>query len=549
MIKLPPFAWVLAATTAVACGSVGDAPSTTASTPAATARVASGRAPLPAARTLAREAQRKKRRASHQAPAPAADSATVVPWGYAAFASQFDLDAQSSGTPGAAVALIEHGRVTFTHGYGTRGPTSTDPVDDQTIFRVGALTQPLTAAAELSLMDKGKGSLGEAVATAVPGVALSGPAATTLTMREILSQESGLSDFTQLSVDPTLATSTCSTDPSTLTSFVTGSVFGQNAIFATPPGAMYTASNPNFILAGAAIEAQTGAYFTQAMASTLFAPLGMKRTFFLPSDVTAAGDYSDGTTYDANGNLVGVGVADYDCAAYRPFGYAFSSVTDYARFVQMLLGRFPGVLTDRSRVAMESAQTPTRDLGEVAAEGFGLTVSQGYVAQSNAYYPSKTLSSVSAEVALGYSSLFYAFPETGFGVVVLSNFSADFYDSIDLAVKSFAGLPPASPLPASTFSEPSRFADYAGTYADPSGYLGTTVVSDDGGAMTVSFAEAGDFGFAFWPQLSPVLDDSFLVIIDGYPNTLQFYRDANGATAYLLIDDLVPMMRVQADGG
>jgi CubicO group peptidase (beta-lactamase class C family) len=284
------------------------------------------------------------------------------------------------------------------------------------------------------------------------------------------------------------------------------------------------------------------------MKRLLFDPLGMSRTFFVPADVTGAGNFSSGTTYDASGNLVSVAPGAYDCAAYRPYGYAFSSVSDYARFVRLLLGAGPQALSERSRAAMESVQVETRDLGHMAAEGYGLTVSTGYVTQSNAYYPTTTLSSNG--LIEGYASLFYAFPETGFGVVVMSNeSSATFGDSVDLAVTSFAGLPRVAPLPKDTFSVPGKFSRYAGTYVDPSGTFGRIVVSDEEGALTVGFPDADALGLSYWPQLSPVLDDSFLVTFYGYPYVLEFRGDARGGYSYALIDDAITATRESPDAG
>jgi CubicO group peptidase (beta-lactamase class C family) len=542
--------WILPtlAAASAACGSTGRGEPAAEEQATTQSRAASRVTPPPLAITSAGRSPRARAMLARKMSASPTSASAAIPARYQAFAAAFDLDARIAGAPGAAVALIEHGRVTFRHGYGTAGMNSTAPVDENTIFRVGTMTQPLTAAAELVLADRGKASLAEPLASAVPGVALGGPYAGSLTMRQLLSSQSGLFDFTSWSVDPELATNACSTDQATLQSFVAGSLFGQNELFMTPPGAIYAASSPNFILAGAAIEKQTGAFFTDALKSLLFTPLGMTRTLFVPSDVTSAGNYSDGTIYDANGNLADVTPSDYDCAAYRPFGYAFSSVSDYAKFVQLLLGENPEVLSEESRHAMEAAQAETRDLGHIAAEGYGLTVSTGYVTQANAYHRTKTLGSTGQ--IEGFSSLFYAFPETGFGVVVLSNLGgAQFADSVDVAVQTFAELPAPSPLPRRTFAVGAKFARYAGTYVDPTGTFGTIVVSDDGGSLSVSFPDADALGLAYWPQLSTVLDDSFLVTFFGYPNLLHFREDARGGYRYLLIDDAIAATRVSPDGG
>lgn len=547
--------WVLLtlAAASMACGSANDTKSTNQPS-AAAAESAPGQARLasrlvgPAEATTHPPSRRARAALARKMAASAVVANAAIPPKYQAFAAAFDLDARQSNAAGAAVALVEHGAVTFTHGFGTASVGGTAPVDGDTIFRVGTLTEPMTAAAALALIDAGKGSLDEPITTAVPGVSLSGPNASSLTTRNLLANKSGLLDFTSWGSDPNLLTSSCDTDPTTLQSFVTGPVLAQDAIFMTPPGVIYTASNASFIFAGAAIEKHAGALFTDAMKSVLFTPLGMNRTFFLPSDVASAGNYATGTGFDTNNNPVPL--ADYDCAAYRPFGYAFSSVSDYAKFIQLLLNRNPKVLSDASLLAMESVQAETRDLGHIANQGYGLSVSSGYVTQANAYHRTTTLSANGGFFTPGFSSIFYAFPETGFGIVVLSNMPpAQFVDSIDVAVKSFAGLPPASPLPRRTYAVPSKFSRYAGTYTEDTGNFGTIIVSDQGGALSVNIPAAPPIANAYWPQLSPVLDDSFLLPLFGFPNVVQFRDDGPSGYRYLVVDDEVVLERVTPDGG
>jgi hypothetical protein len=197
---------------------------------------------------------------------------------------------------------------------------------------------------------------------------------------------------------------------------------------------------------------------------------------------------------------------------------------------------------------MESVQVETRDLGRIVGQGYGLSVSSGYVTQSNAYHRTTTLNASGG--IQGFGSTFYAFPETGFGIVVLSNLgAAQFGDSIDVAVKSFAGLPPATPLPRHTYAEPAKFPRYAGTYADPTGNFGTIVVTDDGGALSVNIPGAQALGLAYWPQMSPVLADSFLLPFYGFPNVVHFRADGPGGYRYLLIDDAIAAERVTPDAG
>jgi CubicO group peptidase (beta-lactamase class C family) len=288
------------------------------------------------------------------------------------------------------------------------------------------------------------------------------------------------------------------------------------------------------------------------MSTVLFQPLGMTRTFFRPGDVTSAGNYSDGLSFNPDdGSPWDVAPDAYDCAAYRPYGFAFSSASDLAKFVQMLLGASPGVLSSASRLAMQSAQVGTHDFGQITAEGYGLTVQTGYVSPTNVYYPTKTVSSVSAAYAIpGFTSEVYFFPETGFGFIALANTDAAvFTSSLDVAVQSFAGLPSPTPLPASTNAVPGDFASYTGTYQDGTGLLGTIVVSEQGGALAIDFPDAATLGFAFYPELSPVFNGSFLFVLDGGFTPLSFIPDAAGRYDHVVIADLFPATRVKPDGG
>ena len=111
-----------------------------------------------------------------------------------------------------------------------------------------------------------------------------------------------------------------------------------------PPGTFYNYANPNFDLAGLALERAGGVSYRQAVADRVLSPLGMTRTFFLPSEVIADGDFSDGASTTATGDPWDVKPDSYDNAWLRPAGYAFSSVLDYAKFIQFLYAGNASVL-------------------------------------------------------------------------------------------------------------------------------------------------------------------------------------------------------------
>jgi CubicO group peptidase (beta-lactamase class C family) len=190
-----------------------------------------------------------------------------------------DAERIQLGVPGASVALIEHGQMTFAHGFGTKGPNSKESVDANTLFRIGSMTKALTATALLGHVHSGKLGLDTKLTSVVPDVAIDDRSdLSALTFRQLLSHQSGLFDYDVLSGPA---------DDAALSRYLTSPDFASNEYFMDPPGSFYNYSNPNYDLAGLALERVGGVPYRKAMAERVFSPLGMTRTFFLPSEVIA----------------------------------------------------------------------------------------------------------------------------------------------------------------------------------------------------------------------------------------------------------------------
>jgi CubicO group peptidase (beta-lactamase class C family) len=58
--------------------------------------------------------------------------------------------------PGAAVALIENGEITWTHGYGVADVTSRTAVTPDTVFNVGSISKTVAAWGVMRLVDRAK---------------------------------------------------------------------------------------------------------------------------------------------------------------------------------------------------------------------------------------------------------------------------------------------------------------------------------------------------------------------------------------------------------
>jgi len=450
-----------------------------------------------------------------------------IPQKYQAFASAFDQERQQLGVPGAAVAIIERGEVTFSHGFGTKGPNSHEPVDADTLFRIGSMTKALTATTLLGLVDAGAFSLDARLLSVVPDVAINDPDnLSTLTFRQLLSHQSGLFDY--LAVDGPK-------DDGALSHFLTSQDYAANEYFMAPPGSFYNYSNPDYYLAGLALERALGVPYRQAVTDRVLLPLGMTRTFFLPSEVIADGNFMDGKSTNADGSPWVVKPDSYDNAWGRPAGFAYSSVVDYAKFVQFLYAGNAAVLSDAEREEMQSPQVNTLDLGgadtSLKSYGLGLMLLEKFHVGQSAY--AMKLVSHGGNIP-GFSSMFYLVPETGSAIVWFADAdSVAFSTSMVVALNSFAGLanPTAWPPPGIAV-DTSLFPAYAGTYDDPH-VAGTINVTASGATLSVAFPQFDASNVVYEHKLQPTSKDNFIVTVDGQPYPLTFITDSTGAYVWM----------------
>ena len=462
---------------------------------------------------------------------PGGSGDAAIPPKYAPFAAAFDQERRQLGVSGASVALIENGEVTFAHGFGTKGPDSQAPVGANTLFRIGSMTKALTTTALLGLVQTGAVDLDATLISVVPDVAITdsstgGSNLASLTIRQLLSHQSGLYDY--LVVDGP-------TDDAALSQFLTSPSFAANEYFMDPPGTFYNYANPNFSLAGLALERAGGVSYRQAVLDRVLSPLGMTRTFFLPSEVIADGDFSDGASTTSTGDPWDVAPDSYDNAWLRPAGYAFSSVLDYAKFVQFLYAGNPAVLADSEREMMQTPQVDTLDVGGVEADlesyGFGLVVDREFQVGDSAYLTKLVWHNGSLP---GFTSWFFLVPSTGFGIVWLANADGvEFSTSIALAMESFAGLTnPTTQTPAGVAVDPSLFPSYAGTYNDPNG-LGIVTVTASGTTLSIDIPSFDAASTPYDQTLQPTSMDNFIVTVQGSPIPLTFIADATGAYVWI----------------
>jgi CubicO group peptidase (beta-lactamase class C family) len=105
--------------------------------------------------------------------------------------------------PGAAVAVVQGGKVVLLKGYGVRNIATGAPVNANTIFQVASVSKTFTAALAATLVDAGKLSWDTPIINYLPKFVDYSPYATRhMTMRDLLAMRTGWPQFTGDMLDP-----------------------------------------------------------------------------------------------------------------------------------------------------------------------------------------------------------------------------------------------------------------------------------------------------------------------------------------------------------
>lgn len=328
-------------------------------------------------------------------------------------------------TPGAGVAVIVGDRVVYAKGYGVQSVESSEPVTPDTIFRMGSTTKMLTAAALVTLADKGKIKLAAPIGDFVKNL---NPAVAKVTAHQLLSQSAGIRDF---------ASPVTSQDDAALSQNVRS---WKEDVFFTEPGKIYSYSSPGYWLAGFVTEELHGKPYADAMDELLFKPLGMTRSTLRP---LVAATYSLALGHNVENDKPVVIRPIFNNVAMWPGGSVFSTVNDLSRFVAALLngGKLEGT---QALSPLAAARLPAR---QVTLPG-STDVWYGYGLMSFETRGVRVVSHGGA--SRGYGSTIDTIPAHRLAVIVLTNRSGETLPksrmkALELALPLKAATEEASP--------------------------------------------------------------------------------------------------------
>jgi len=332
------------------------------------------------------------------------------PPGWAGFAGSQTLDRliedaiKKGHIPGAVLLVSSQGQVLHRKAYGLRsaGPPA-EPMTADTVFDVASLTKVVaTTPCVMKLLEQGKIRLADRVTQYLPEFQ---GGASEITVRQLLTHFSGLRPDLDL-------------DPPWMGYQTAISMALRDAPVASP-GERFIYSDINFLLLGEIVRRVSGKPLDEFARETVFEPLGMKWTAFLPPAAwrgriapteSLAGEDEPlrGVVHDPTARYMG-GVA----------GHAglFSTADDLARFAGMMLG-----LGSRGRTCLFSPLTvrastePQSPPGQPVLRGLGWDIDSPYSSPRGELFP------VGSYGHTGFTGVsLWIDPSTRIFVILLSN--------------------------------------------------------------------------------------------------------------------------------
>ena len=193
-----------------------------------------------------------------------ASAALAVPPDFEAKLDSYLETSYPADGPGAAVVVVEDGKVVFSRGRGLADLETKRAITPDTVFRMASLTKQFTASVILQLEREGKLSLSDPVSKFLPDYPQPGAGAT---ISQLLNHTSGIKNFTEIG---RWMTSGGRAEPVTTEQLI--DVFkDEKGDFA--PGADQDYSNSGYVLLGAIIEKVTGRPWHEAVEDRLLRPL------------------------------------------------------------------------------------------------------------------------------------------------------------------------------------------------------------------------------------------------------------------------------------
>jgi CubicO group peptidase (beta-lactamase class C family) len=374
---------------------------------------------------------------------------------------------EREGVPGAGFALVDTEGLIHAGGVGWADVERRQPVDADTMFRVGSITKSVVALGVARLWERGAIDLDGPVDELVTGVEIGNPYSDRpITLAHLLEHTAAFDDmrfnetFGPIEVEQLGLHEVLAKNP-------------RSRMARWRPGSRFAYANPGYTVAAAALEHATGASFEAVLSAEVLVPLGMTgaRFRFEPglADRLATG-------YFAAAPL------PYTAILHRPAGSLMASSRELAGLVHMWLGR--GTLPGGSRLLRDETLARIERAGTLP---FAATdVDYGLGNYGDVMHPVRSRGHDGG--LPGFLSTYRYFPELGVGYVLLLNATHSSRAWVEIRMLLFEYLarnrarpspPPRPDIPREQLAEHVGHYEFASPRHQIFGFLDTLLLGAD----------------------------------------------------------------------
>ena len=328
------------------------------------------------------------------------------------------------GVPGVSIAVIEDYQIEWARGYGVLEAGGAQPVTKETLFHAGSVAKPVSAAAALTLVQRGLLNLDEDVNVKLESWQVPENEYTVeekVTLRRLLSHSGGLRDgFTERSSgdrEPDYFAPAGQAPAVTLQQLLDaapGIDVDRRTEVISVPGTAYRYANADYAILGLLVVDVTHQPFAQFMQETILDPLGLTSSTYeqpLPLDLR-----SRATTEHSVSGAPFVGKRHH--MPMLAAGGLWTTPTDLARFAIEIMRAYQGQSdTVLSRELAREMLTPQVDMpADALSRYYGLGIDLAG--------EGKELRASHTGGTFGSTCLLWVYPEMGQGVVIMTNSAA-----------------------------------------------------------------------------------------------------------------------------
>lgn len=310
--------------------------------------------------------------------------------------------------PGVSIALVHHGEVAWSQGYGMADEARNIPVTAGTVFKTASLSKAVTAWGIMRLVEQGRLDLDAPVERYLTRWHLP-PSQYDLrgvTVRRLLSHTAGISSH----VPPSFPLG--QQVPSPEEALLGSGGLTAPVVLAAAPGTRFSYTGGGYTILQLLVEEVTGEPFSQYMQHAVLEPLDMQHSSYeWRSDLrpaTATGYGRDGRAY-----------SNELCAEQAAAGL-YATAPDFARFVAAAMPGPNGQPAGRGLLSPQTLDlmfTPVAQLEGLDALTNG-SVGLGHFVET---LPGGTMAVTHAGTNWGWQLIFMSVPARGEGIVIFTN--------------------------------------------------------------------------------------------------------------------------------